>query len=438
MLTRTKKVSRRAETQEALRKSESRFRALIENSFDAIVLNNQEGRITYASPSIQRILGYTPEECLGLLAAQAIHPDDQEPTATLFAHLLATRKSTVTTQYRVRHKNGSWRWIEGTWNNLLSTPEVAAVVINLHDITEQKAAQEREHYLARLSESVSDAIISTDLNYLIRSWNTAAERLYGWNEGEVLGTTALALFTDAQFVAGSPEEFRASLATKGCWQGELIQNTRTGQDVHVLASVSTITTTVGQPVGLVTVNRDITERKTLERKLHEQATLLQVANDAFLVQTQENIITFWNQGAQNLYGWSEAEALGKRASTLLNTQFPAIKYSPQADTVLVRVAKDQQQVTISVQDFGMGIAKEHHEKIFERFYQVSHPGQHPFSGLGIGLYLASEIIKRHAGRIWVESSKGQGATFSFTLPLTQEAQSSGLLGEGGCQGEGCV
>jgi signal transduction histidine kinase len=140
-------------------------------------------------------------------------------------------------------------------------------------------------------------------------------------------------------------------------------------------------------------------------------------------------------------GASPAPVMGDRdriGQVLINLLTNAIKYSPQADNVLVRVAKDQRQVTISVQDFGMGIAKEHHEKIFERFYQVSHPGQHPFSGLGIGLYLASEIIKRHAGRIWVESSKGQGATFSFTLPLTQEAQSSGLLGEGGCQGEGCV
>jgi signal transduction histidine kinase len=75
-----------------------------------------------------------------------------------------------------------------------------------------------------------------------------------------------------------------------------------------------------------------------------------------------------------------------------------------------------------VQDFGYGIAKEHQQKIFERYYQVSDSGKHPFAGLGIGLYLANQIIKRHRGSIWVESTKGEGATFSFTLPLQKREE----------------
>ena len=71
----------------------------------------------------------------------------------------------------------------------------------------------------------------------------------------------------------------------------------------------------------------------------------------------------------------------------------------------------------SVQDFGIGIAGTYHQQIFERFYQVIDPVEKTYPGLGIGLYISSEIIKRHHGRIWVESQKGAGSTFSFSLPV---------------------
>jgi signal transduction histidine kinase len=77
---------------------------------------------------------------------------------------------------------------------------------------------------------------------------------------------------------------------------------------------------------------------------------------------------------------------------------------------------------VSVQDFGIGIAKEHLQKIFERFYQVTDPEERTYPGLGIGLYISLEIVKRHGGQIWVESKKGEGTTFHFTLPLFQEGK----------------
>jgi signal transduction histidine kinase len=107
---------------------------------------------------------------------------------------------------------------------------------------------------------------------------------------------------------------------------------------------------------------------------------------------------------------------------LINLLNNAIKYSPQADTVLVRAAKDHHHVIVSVQDFGIGIAKEHQHKIFERFYQGIDPEEKTYPGLGIGLYISYEIVKRHGGQLWVESKKGKGAMFHFTLPLFQEGK----------------
>jgi signal transduction histidine kinase len=108
---------------------------------------------------------------------------------------------------------------------------------------------------------------------------------------------------------------------------------------------------------------------------------------------------------------------------LINLLTNAVKYSPQADRVLIRMARDEQQVTVSVQDFGVGIALAHQHKIFDRYYQVSDSAKRPFSGLGLGLYLAHEIIKAHDGSLLLESEEGKGSTFSFTLPvLGQEAE----------------
>jgi PAS domain S-box-containing protein len=105
---------------------------------------------------------------------------------------------------------------------------------------------------------------------------------------------------------------------------------------------------------------------------------------------------------------------------LVNLLNNATKYSPHADRVLVHLSQDQGNLIVSVKDFGIGIEEIHHQKIFERFYQIADREEKTYPGLGIGLYLSHEIIKRHHGRIWVESKKGEGSTFSFTLPLCQK------------------
>ena len=77
----------------------------------------------------------------------------------------------------------------------------------------------------------------------------------------------------------------------------------------------------------------------------------------------------------------------------------------------------EQEVTLCVQDFGIGIAKDKLPHVFERFFRETGAREDTFAGLGLGLYVASEIISRQGGRIWVESEKGQGSTFCFSLPL---------------------
>ncbi|RYZ97787.1 MAG: PAS domain S-box protein [Sphingobacteriaceae bacterium] len=95
----------------------------------------------------------------------------------------------------------------------------------------------------------------------------------------------------------------------------------------------------------------------------------------------------------------------------------AIKYSPQAGEIIVSSEQHENEVHVCVKDNGVGISEEKQERVFEQFYRVSGNKQHTFPGLGLGLYISSEIIKREGGRIWINSMEGAGATFCFALPI---------------------
>jgi len=102
---------------------------------------------------------------------------------------------------------------------------------------------------------------------------------------------------------------------------------------------------------------------------------------------------------------------------LTNLLTNAIKYSEEEQEIIINVKQEKERAIISVQDFGIGIASEQKTKIFDKLYQVADRKEKTFPGLGMGLYISKEIVKRHKGAIWVESSKGKGSTFYFSLPL---------------------
>lgn len=97
----------------------------------------------------------------------------------------------------------------------------------------------------------------------------------------------------------------------------------------------------------------------------------------------------------------------------------AIKYSPKGEKIVITLRKSSRDVVVGVKDHGIGIPKNQHKKIFERLYQVNIPGEKAYPGLGMGLYISKEIVKRHKGKIWVVSEKGKGSEFFFSLPLLE-------------------
>lgn len=109
---------------------------------------------------------------------------------------------------------------------------------------------------------------------------------------------------------------------------------------------------------------------------------------------------------------------------LVNLISNAIKYSPDADKVIVHLAKTKEKVTVSIQDFGMGIPKDEQNRIYERFFRAKGKKEGKIPGLGLGLFISTEIVKQHGGTIWVDSIDKHGSTFYFTLPLGKKLTKS--------------
>lgn len=109
---------------------------------------------------------------------------------------------------------------------------------------------------------------------------------------------------------------------------------------------------------------------------------------------------------------------------LVNLISNAIKYSPDADKVKVNLSKTKDKVMVSVQDFGIGIPKHEQGRIYERFFRAKGKKEGKIPGLGLGLFISSEIVKQHGGDLWVDSIENHGSTFYFTLPLGKKKTKS--------------
>ncbi|MEG5039334.1 MULTISPECIES: EAL domain-containing protein [unclassified Microcoleus] len=137
-------ISDRKQAESALRQSEQRFRSLIENATDITIILDAEGIFRYISPSVKRILGYAPHHAIGRSALEIVHPDDCATiTETLHKAIENPKRSLCPVEYRVRHRNGSWCYVEAVATNLLYDPAVEGIVINCHDITQRKLAEEQ-------------------------------------------------------------------------------------------------------------------------------------------------------------------------------------------------------------------------------------------------------------------------------------------------------
>jgi PAS domain S-box-containing protein len=179
--------------EQLLRDSELRYRALIENSADAITLVTADGTVLYSSPATDRILGREPNRWLRGNWLNRIHPHDLPLVSQMFAQLARTPGARASATFRDRHIDGSWRWLEGTGTNLLGEPSVRAIVFNYRDITERKQAVEAlaasEAELRALFAAMTDIVLVMDSEgRYLQIAPTNPTRLYK-PPGELVGRT---------------------------------------------------------------------------------------------------------------------------------------------------------------------------------------------------------------------------------------------------------
>lgn len=187
------------------------------------------------------------------------------------------------------------------------------VVVAHEDVTERRVEEEQRRYQAKLLRNVFDAIIATDMDFTIRSWNRAAERIYGYPAEEVIGKSLSKVFSTT-FLHQTEQEVIETFMAQGFWRDEVIQTCHNGRSLNVLSSVALLYDDAGQPNGMVSVNRDITEWKTTQQtlQLHDQA-LAASHNGITIIDAQhpDMPIIYANAAFEQITGYSIPEAIGR-------------------------------------------------------------------------------------------------------------------------------
>jgi len=270
-------ITERKQGEEALRRSEERFRSLVENASEFIVILDENAKITYVSPPIEKVLGYRQEDVLGMNAFERVHPEDRPRLIDALARGMGIPGHVETAEYRDRHRDGSWRVMESTGGSLLHDPAVRGIVLNTRDITERKrseqALREREETIRALVETSRDWIWSIDAQGVHTYSNPAIEGILGYRPDDLVGKPSLDLMHDDDrkvVEAGLP----GWIAEKRGWRNlEIRWRHREGGYRYLESNAVPILDEAGQLTGFRGVDRDVTDRKQAEeeiRKLNEE------------------------------------------------------------------------------------------------------------------------------------------------------------------------
>lgn len=363
--------------------SEGRLQAIAAAARDIIVQFKLDTTMTYVSPASTQVLGYKPSELVGRRTSDFVHPDDVERAGVALKELIAAGPDAPTSKMRLRtrHKDGSWRWIEGrpraTFDH--KTGRVKALYDVMRDVTEEQEMAEALHQARERAEAAVKA------------------------KSEFLANMSHELRTPLNSVVG----FSRLLAQSG----DLSERNR--RFASLIESSSRATLSIVNDV----LDVSAIERGALALRL-ESASLAEVLSNVRDMITPDAAakglsIELFVDPALAPRHIVDGDRLRQ---VLLNLASNAVKFT-RAGGVYLRAERldvdaRQETVRFSVRDTGVGIALEHQGDIFERFTQVADGVN---DGAGLGLSIARSLVKLMGGAISVDSSPGRGATFAFTV-----------------------
>jgi PAS domain S-box-containing protein len=387
-----REIAERESIEEELRRSEDRFRLLVQNSSDIISVFDAHGVVLYQSPSIERVLGYTPYDRLGqsLLTSPLIHPDDVERKRNFFDAARANPDTNVTAEFRLRHFDGTWRHIEAVGFNLLHDPIVRGIIANYRDITDRKR---REQEIRRLNEKLEQRI--RERTAQLAEANRELE----------------------SFSYSVSHDLRAPLRHIGGFAEMLKQRSASALDETSQRYLKTILESVEHAGALIDDLLAFSRMGRVEKRdavVDMNRLVREAVSDLKLETAGRDVI--WKIGALPEIR-ADPSMLRLVVRNLLEN---AVKYTRPRDPAVIEVGctDGERETVFFVHDNGVGFEVEYADRLFGVFQRL-HSAEE-FEGIGIGLANVRRIVNRHGGRTWARGEVGKGASFYFSLPHLAE------------------
>ncbi|WP_146237989.1 PAS domain S-box protein [Meiothermus sp. Pnk-1] len=272
-------ITERERAEEALRRSEERYRSLVEATAQIVWDTPAHGEFVREQPGWAAFTGQRWEEYQGWGWLEAVHPEDREATARAWNQALRERQL-YQIEHRLRRHDGEYRHMRVRAVPVRNPDGSVREWVGLHtDITEEKQAERATAYLAAVVESSADAIISKDLNGVITGWNRGAEEMYGYSAEEIVGQPVTRLIPP--HLVGEEEKLLERVQRgERVEQYETLRRRKDGSDLYVSLTLSPIRDRAGRVIGASSIARDITERKLEEEGLRflDQASVALAAN----------------------------------------------------------------------------------------------------------------------------------------------------------------
>ena len=314
------------------------FRQLVDSSLDIVTVLDERGFIRFENPATEQLLGYPPDQLIGRLVFDLIHPDDRPATLQVFQDILAQPNQTASAELRFQHRDGSWRHLAAVAKNLLHESGVAGVIVNSRDVTEQKQAEnalrESEERFRQLAENidmvfwVSDASITT-MYYV----SPAYEKIWCRTCESVMQSPR------SFFDAIHPDDREALLASLaeialGRPQAGIYRIIRPDGGVRWISERSfPVFDEQGLVYRCVGIAQDITEQRTRDEQLNKLMLAVEQSPSAVVITDAQGTIEFANPEFTRMTGYSAAEALGKNPRILKSGKHDAQFYRDLWETI---------------------------------------------------------------------------------------------------------